>query len=173
MDSFATYRELALRLDAAAFARSVDAFFVVKRPRVDGAPSSASAIEFRTTHVRSQSRAAALEGDEFARSWVTLPVRKRPGNPFPDRVSIGRATNCDIVLRVSYVSKVHAHLLIDPSMPLRLADARSANGTWVNGRELTPGEIVGVSSGDALCFGAAELELLSGADMHRLLTSTA
>src|SRR3954469_22725095 len=38
-----------------------------------------------------------------------LPIRKAAGNPYPDRISIGRARNCDIVVRHESVSKLHAH----------------------------------------------------------------
>lgn len=169
--SFASYVADAHRVDAPTFASRFDHLFLVKRPRDRAAAASASAIEYRTALVRCRPEAETLEGEAFARSWLVEPVRKREGNPFPDRVSIGRAVNCDIVLRVPYVSKLHAHLLLEDGAPMRLADLRSANGTWVNGRELSPGEIVGVAAGDMLRFGAAELRIATSAQLHALLLS--
>ena len=62
-----------------------------------------------------------------------LPVVKAPGNPYPDRVSVGRARNCDVVMRDPSVSKLHAHFRIG-GPKLELVDIDSQNGTRVNGR---------------------------------------
>src|SRR5579863_3172874 len=35
-----------------------------------------------------------------------LEISKAAGNPYPDRISVGRARNCDIVMRDSSVSKL-------------------------------------------------------------------
>jgi serine/threonine protein kinase len=46
---------------------------------------------------------------------------------------IGRASDCEIILRVADVSKQHCRLLLEPGKVV-LEDLNSANGTFVNGR---------------------------------------
>ena len=101
------------------------------------------------------------------RDFQLFEVRKRKGNPFPDRVSVGRARNCDVVLRYSYVSKLHAHFITtaaggvaDPSAEFSLVDQKSHNGSQVNGKTLEPGKPVAVVSGDELVLGSLRLRLM-------------
>ena len=55
-------------------------------------------------------RAIDLNFDPMPNVMQVVAVKKNPDNPFPDRLTIGRATNCDVVIRLAFVSKVHAHL---------------------------------------------------------------
>ena len=89
-----------------SFCKEQDGVFLLKPPK--GPPSQASIpvpISFETVH-------EAIELDPFATEWMIAPVKKREGNPYADRVSIGRATNCDVVLRVPFISKMQAHARI-------------------------------------------------------------
>jgi hypothetical protein len=138
--------------------------------------------------------AVSVEGDEiadpFPGEWRMIEIRKRPGNPFPDRIGVGRAQNCDIVLRLPFISKLHAHFVqgggADPragsggapaphsSMAyLRVVDSRSANGTSVNGRDLAPGEAAEATSGDWIGFGPLRLQLLDASDLFDTLQQRA
>jgi hypothetical protein len=107
--------------------------------------------------------------DPFPGEWRMLEVKKRPGNPFPDRIGVGRAQNCDIVLRLPYVSKLHAHFLDGVGAGLRISDLRSANGTSLNGRTLDPGEAADATSGDWIGFGPLRLQLLDASDLFDTL----
>jgi hypothetical protein len=82
------------------------------------------------------------------------PLRKRPtaGKPFVDRISVGRAHNNDIVLRHSSVSKFHAWLECDEGRAFYVGDAKSKNGTKVNG-EPVAGELHRLDAGDEIRFG--------------------
>jgi hypothetical protein len=102
------------------------------------------------------------------RDYQVSEVRKRKGNPFPDRISVGRAPNCDVVLRYSYVSKLHGHFLVvsqdeDAGAPreLSLVDQKSHNGSMVNGEKLAPGRPVSVESGDEIVLGSLRLRLMN------------
>ncbi len=101
------------------------------------------------------------------RDFQVSEVRKRKGNPFPDRISVGRARNCDVVLRYSYVSKLHAHFtttaadgVADASTEFSLVDQKSHNGSAVNGKPLSPGKPAPVVSGDELVLGSLRLRLM-------------
>jgi pSer/pThr/pTyr-binding forkhead associated (FHA) protein len=69
-----------------------------------------------------------------------------------DRISVGRAHNNDIVLRHSSVSKFHAWLECDEGRVFYVGDAKSKNGTKVNG-EAVAGELHRLAAGDEIRFG--------------------
>ena len=63
--------------------------------------------------VGASSFATQIVSKEMARKKPTselrvIPLVKAPGNPYSDRISVGRARNCDVVLRNPSVSKLHA-----------------------------------------------------------------
>lgn len=56
------------------------------------------------------------------------------------------------------VSRRHAHLRYDPhDKTVRLTDMRSANGTYVNGQKLHPGEVRVLRHGDRIRLGKLEI----------------
>jgi hypothetical protein len=97
-----------------------------------------------------------------------LPVVKAAGNPYPDRVSVGRARNCDLVMRDPSVSKLHAHFRIGGAK-LELVDIDSQNGTRVNGRALAPHQPAPVGNGDTILFGSVAAKLVDAAALYDLL----
>jgi hypothetical protein len=100
-----------------------------------------------------------------------LEVCKSPGNPYLDRISVGRARNCDVVLRDASVSKLHGHFRTAPGK-LELVDSGSHNGTRVNGHSIAPNTPTAVLFGDTLVFGRISAKLLDAGgiyDMLRLL----
>lgn len=97
-----------------------------------------------------------------------LPVEKAPGNPYPDRVSVGRARNCDIVMRDPSVSKLHAHFRVG-GPKLEIVDIDSQNGTRVNGRPLAPHQPAPVSPGDTILFGSVACKLVDAGALYDLL----
>jgi pSer/pThr/pTyr-binding forkhead associated (FHA) protein len=95
--------------------------------------------------------------------YVAVPIHKRAGSgkEFIERVSVGRATNNDIVIRDDSVSKVHAWFARGEEGNIYIADAGSRNKTMVNGIVIplqSPEEIKG---GDGIRFGAVESILCS------------
>lgn len=103
-----------------------------------------------------------------AQNIEVLPVVKAPGNPYPDRVSVGRARNCDIVMRDPSVSKLHAHFRIGGAK-LELVDIDSQNGTRVNGRPLAPHQPAAVANGDTVLFGSVACKLVDAPALYDLL----
>lgn len=97
-----------------------------------------------------------------------IPVVKSPANPYPDRVSVGRARNCDVVMRDPSVSKLHAHFRIG-GPKLELVDIDSQNGTRVNGKPIPPHQPVVVSFGDSIWFGTVTCRLVDASALYDLL----
>ena len=180
----------ARRLGRAGFAQRFPQGFLVRRPPESGdrdddddgknpfdddddSSQGTRRIAFRTNIVSQDALALdlidSLDAVDDAR-WVVLPIAKRPGNPYPERVSIGRATNCDLVLRWPTVSKLHAHLHLEHGLVVRVTDCQSANGTARNGRPVGP-EGSPARIGDRLRFGALECELLDAGAVFALLAA--
>jgi hypothetical protein len=97
-----------------------------------------------------------------------LAIAKAAGNPYPDRVSVGRTRNCDVHLSHPTVSKLHAQFKL-VAASLELVDAGSHNGTRLNGRILEPHRPVPVTTGDLVRFGNVVARVLDGAGLYDLL----
>ena len=88
-----------------------------------------------------------------------LELAKAPGNPFTDRISLGRSPSCDLVLSDASVSKLHAHFR-DQDGALRVSDVGSQNGTWLNDVRLEPHIQTPLQLGDVLQFGGTRAVLM-------------
>ena len=126
--------------------------------------TTGSRISFRTT-----TDPTTHEPPPLPTSRSTYDIRaivKAPGNPYPDRISVGRALNCDIALRDATVSKLHAHILGADPLALQLVDLGAANGTYVNSSALVPNEPRALVRGDVLQFGSVLCELADAGEAY-------
>jgi hypothetical protein len=151
-------------------------FLLIFGSEIDGSPSDppgapeagtlAGSFTFRTFTGYPDDTSSGNELREV------YPVTKRGANPYPDRVSVGRARNCDIVLRNRSVSKLHAHFRRASSGKFEIVDLGSYNGTWLNGAQLDAhnGELV--STGDELQFGTVAAQLVDADTLYDMLRST-
>jgi hypothetical protein len=152
-------RRLAAQLSRPEFVACHTGLYLILAERPEALGSQFSTDVVSVDEMRDDAGAGRLE---------VKVVAKAPGNPYPDRISVGRARNCDIVLREPSVSKLHAHFLRLPG-GLELSDFGSQNGTRVNGGVLPPQTPRPVRSGDRLSFGTVETKLVDGADLYDLL----
>jgi hypothetical protein len=98
------------------------------------------------------------------------PVAKSGSNPWSDRILVGRASNNDIVLRNDRISKLHAWFQVTPRGGWRVFDARSANGTRVDGVAVPPGEEgLEVQPGQTVHFGTVPALLASSGELYDAL----
>ena len=161
------YVELARTLARDAFVASHPGCFLVKRPKPAAQQKPKSpGFGFATAGVK-------VDFDPSAAEWQVLPVTKRPRNPFPQRITVGRATNCDLVLRVPSVSKVHAHIVCEAGGPHYLQDNRPSNATFLNNERLAPGESRALRIGDLVRFGPLEFEFVDAARLHEIVRQEA
>jgi pSer/pThr/pTyr-binding forkhead associated (FHA) protein len=72
---------------------------------------------------------------------------KSDRNPFRQMLTIGRASNNDIIIDSPAVSKVHAYIAIAEDGAHSIADQRSRNGTHVDGKRLADRETVPLADG--------------------------
>jgi hypothetical protein len=125
-------------------------FLVVTDTGDDEPPSS-----FETVDAASVPRLSGV----VQRGIEVHPVVKAKGNPYADRISVGRAQNCDVVLRYASISKLHAYFHERAEGGLELVDVGSQIGTRVSGRALTPHVAVPVTIGALILIGRVSTRL--------------
>jgi tetratricopeptide (TPR) repeat protein len=102
---------------------------------------------------------------------LVMPVRK-VATAVPSAVTLGRANSNDVIVRDSFISKVHAFFRCSEGR-WELADAGSRNGTWVASKRLDPkGEAITVRSGEILTFGRVAFFFLDAAGLWDRLHKT-
>ena len=72
---------------------------------------------------------------------------------FPGKITVGRTTNNDLILREGRVSKLHAWFVREGET-CTLVDAESSNGTFVNGTRLAPLGRADLKPRDQVAFGS-------------------
>jgi hypothetical protein len=134
------------------------------------------ALPFKTKAQRSvESLAPRANGGSplgwAERSCRVFEVGKRGdlSSAYPNRISIGRASNKDIVLRHTSISKFHAWFGVDDAASLYLTDAGSTNHTFVSGKALTPRIPEQVPPGTLLRFGSIEALVMDAPTLWKLV----
>ncbi|HEY0098219.1 MAG TPA: FHA domain-containing protein [Pyrinomonadaceae bacterium] len=107
-------------------------------------PSSPGATKNVSVYARIQ---IGKESEEKSLSF-------KPGGK---RLSVGRATDCDLSLAHPSVSKIHAAILMNREGTLLVSDTGSVNGTYINGRRINYGEARQLEDGDVVGFGDVEV----------------
>lgn len=72
-------------------------------------------------------------------------------------ISIGSSNSCNIHLASEYVSSYHAELILMDNGDIFLIDCASRNGTFLNGKRITPNKEVPVRRGDKIEFDETRL----------------
>ena len=88
-----------------------------------------------------------------------------PGTAAPTVVTIGRAGECDVVLRASTVSQRHAQIDLERST---ITDLGSLNGTFVESKRIPPRIEVPISDGQNLWLASYRAVFLGPARLYRL-----
>jgi|SRR6185436_6132700 len=162
MEDVTDYARKARAMTAEAFRQVHPHHFLFKHAKhVRDTGQSEQDIDYAT-------RTLSLNYDPMPGLAQLVEVKKNPDNPFPDRITIGRATNCDVVIRLAFVSKVHAHLIMDGAK-LSLRDNKASNFTFHNHRRIEPGSVRAIQLGDILSFGALDLELVDAGRLYEIL----
>lgn len=167
-------RQKVLRGDRAAFiAREPGLFLFVEVPGSDE-------LGFKTRVASGSMPSIAevvLRGESTKRETERLVMRvaKSDRNAWRSRISVGRATNNDLIIRHESVSKLHAHFQVvaeGAGERLVISDAGSVNGTLVNGRSAgePPDDGVAVQPGDRILIGDVRCELLDAPRLYDRLS---
>jgi hypothetical protein len=161
-----------LELDRAAFVAAFPTWFLI----IPVEQAAKLSVRFRTVASEDLKRlVAAADEDQGASTsfksprwnrqpWRAEPLKKRIASPFADRISIGRASNVDVVIRSRLVSKLHAHVVLDGEHGPTVTDLDSHNGTFINSARLAPHKAGVISNGDVVSFGQLHCEF-AGSDV--------
>src|SRR5262249_14649624 len=103
--------------------------------------------------------------------FTLIPLVASERSPFADVVSIGRASENDVVLEHATVSKIHAIVGEDGPGVFWIADQGSRNGTYVGGARLVPKERHKLSESELVLLGDLEVMVKSPRALYRLLDS--
>lgn len=95
------------------------------------------------------------------------PLLKKPGASFPDRITIGRTTNNDVVISDHSVSRLHAYVRFADGWVV--ADAGSKNGSWLGHDVLEARREVAIAQGSALRLGDVRLTFYCAEDLYEML----
>ena len=98
-----------------------------------------------------------------------IPLVKTSRNVFSSKITVGRATNNDVIIRAQMISKAHATFVLDDGDQIKLMDMGSANGTMVNGKKLGKRDMTPIGSGDTITFWRFVFEYQEPDDFIRLL----
>lgn len=142
------------------FVRAFDHPFLVVGPAV----SQMVELGFFTQQADSEAEYPTPDGDD-----EIIPLVKGGVNPYAEKLIIGRARNCDVVLRNASVSKVHAEIEVTGANAGEIVDRGSRNGTYVEEERLDPGSKFRVRSGDVLRFGGVGCAFVGAAELLNLL----
>jgi hypothetical protein len=141
--------------------------FLISAPRPDTGEFTplTKPTEFRTVTHKNE-LPSRPHGQTLEDMLLILPLCKADGHPFPERISVGRAMNCDVVIRDPSVSKLHGHFRdVGPSSAY-FTDAKSSNGSRVDGAQLRPGEAVAIERQMLVSLGRVQLMLVCAADVY-------
>jgi hypothetical protein len=104
--------------------------------------------------------------------YLVFPIRKTERSLIDRFYSVGQTRNNDVVVRDVSVSKFHAFFQDAEDGGFLLQDARSTNGTFLNGERVPrqgQGEPVRVNTGDRVRFGNVELSFTDADGFRELL----
>jgi hypothetical protein len=167
---------LAKTLARAQFEARITGFYIaITMPEPETETNEPTPAAVYNTEVQSRAvlmaQVAMLDDDDDTDdpSFRVVPVAKTAGNPYRDRISVGRARGCDIVIRDASVSKLHAHFRPTDDGKMQLVDLESSNGTRVDRRVLRANEQVSVTTGARIVFGNVTTQLLDAKALYDLL----
>jgi hypothetical protein len=147
-------RTASLKEFAAAFPQPALRITVTPKTTPAGSPTPVEKSIKKTLTSEDETHDTRRDSDTGALTYerTVAFLKKRPRNPFPQMISIGRALNNDIVFLLETVSKVHAYFLNEGGR-WSLSDNRSRNGTTLNLKSLEPGKRFPVKDGDKVQLG--------------------
>ena len=104
-----------------------------------------------------------------AEGMLVVPIRKTGVNLYQDKITIGRATNNDVILPSNSVSKFHAYFRTDDHGGYTLTDSGSKNGTFVDWVRLDARKATPLRDGMEIIFGELSTRYYTPAGFYDFL----
>jgi hypothetical protein len=169
VDAAEHYRHLATLGREAFLSAAAPAVFV--RLQTAEATGGAQTNDEPDDETVDERHAVLRVGTEDAAALSVFPIVKKPGASFPDRVTIGRTANNDLVLGEHSISRFHAYVRQDGQTWL-FADAGSKNGCSVQGERLAPRKEKVLVSRAVVRVGDIDLTFYRAIDLYAVLGGT-
>lgn len=167
VDAAAQYRQL-LQLGREEFlAAAAPAALVRYRADLDEDPSKSG---LQTLSIDEEIEETLPFGRDLSPDidMEVYPLAKKPGASYPDRITMGRTANNDIVVNDTSVSRFHAYVRRDGNTWV-VADAGSKNGSWLRGVPLEPRREKPLPSRAVIKLGEVELTFYLAAELYAAL----
>jgi FHA domain len=163
-------RQIACKVTRGAFERDHGGLYLLAT-----LPSERDDLDFHTEVVHNPMAQAEdlLSGDAeqlLANNRLSL-IAKTPRNPWQSKITIGRASNNDVIIRHPSVSKLHAYFEHPDGVPSSVVDVGSVNGTVINGHPALPDTPMAIAPGAFLQVGDVECELLDAPALYETIRS--
>lgn len=169
MDATAHYRNLVTLGRAEFLAAAAPAVLV--RIRAPEELEDEPAVSTHTIERVDLDLAAAGPPPRGHEELAIYPLAKKAGASFPDRITIGRTSNNDIVIADHSVSRLHAYVKQDGTHWI-VADAGSKNGSFLDGETLVARKERPLGSKALLRLGDVDLTFYVAMDLFALLGGT-
>jgi hypothetical protein len=169
VDAAAHYRRLVQLGREEFLASAAPAVLIRHRAEFDDSPNSG--VQTYTLSIDREIEETLPHGREspaVAMNFELFPLTKKPGASFPDRITIGRTGNNDIVIPEHSVSRFHAYVRRDATQWV-VADAGSKNGSWLDGKALLARKERPLASHAVVRLGDVDLLFYLAADLYTAL----
>lgn len=135
---------------------------------------SAPNRHFVTTQVSSINEMRRTQGTEAGKRGVeqrVILVRKSTRNPFAGQIYLGRAQNNDLVIEEASVSKSHAFFELGANKVWTVSDMGSANGTFIDGKQLAANAAGELRDSGKVTFGQCEMQFFTPEKFHQFVAA--
>ena len=114
----------------------------------------------------------SVDKGDATEELVGVVAKRAAANAFTHMITLGRASNNDLVIRYQNVSKFHAYVALSfEGVVTGLVDAGSTNGTYIRDVQLAPrAEALPLDSGVELRFSDLTAVYWEPDDFYRYLT---
>ena len=152
-------------LFSSSAARSIDRLVILRMPPSSVLPSLLGLSDLSLVEETMPIGKVTL-GDVV--NMEIYPLVKKAGASFPDRITIGRTSNNDIVVADASISRLHAYVRRDGKQWV-VADGGSKNGSWLKGSTLEARRERPLESRSVLRIGDVDLTFYLAADLYSVL----
>jgi hypothetical protein len=171
MDAVAHYRHLlALGREEFLAAAAPAALVRYRAPVPDPGPAGPATLTMTIDEDFGDAVDETLPHGRFTTESVEMelfPLAKKPGASFPDRITIGRTVNNDVVVADHSVSRLHAY--VRQAGGWVVADAGSKNGSWLDEVALEPRRETPLQARSVLRLGDVRLTFYRSEELFDLL----